>query len=237
MTRWPLRTIALALALFLLNVALNAPLFLPGESKYRDSIEGGYASMAVFISEHPNPFGWNPLQYGGMPTHFWYLPGIPYLSALAINLVPHLKPEHIYRLVTVTLACLPPPKEDFSNSAILLMEMYHSLSEQQGRTSKETILSNRDHAKTMHQETIKKLEEAAREMEKAAKSSTIAKIFGWIAMAFAAIVAVAAVIVSGGALGPLVGLAVTGVMIGLQASGAMGKITESLPSNRSRWKK
>ncbi|MCC6586184.1 MAG: hypothetical protein IT168_05645 [Bryobacterales bacterium] len=108
MTRWPLRTVALALALFLLNVALNAPLFLPGESKYRDSIEGGYASMAVFISEHPDPFGWNPLQYGGMPTQFWYLPGIPYLSALAINLVPHLKPEHIYRLVTVTLACLPP---------------------------------------------------------------------------------------------------------------------------------
>ncbi|MFO1058425.1 MAG: type III secretion system translocon subunit SctE [Dongiaceae bacterium] len=123
---------------------------------------------------------------------------------------------------------LPPPKEDFSNSAILLMEMYHALSEEQGRTSKATILSNRDHANTMHKETIKKLEEAAREMEKAAKASTVAKIFGWIAMAFAAIVAVAAVIVSGGALGPLVGLAVTGVMIGLQASGAMGKITEGL---------
>jgi hypothetical protein len=123
---------------------------------------------------------------------------------------------------------LPPPKVDYSNSAILLMEMYHALSEQQGRTSKETILANRDHAKTLQQEVLKKLEEVSREMEKAAKSSTVAKIFGWIAMAFAAVVAVAAVIVSGGALAPLVGLAVTGVMIGLQASGAMGKITEAL---------
>jgi hypothetical protein len=97
-----------AVAIFLLNVALNAALFLPGESKYRDSIEGGYASMAVFFASHPNPFGWNPLQYGGMPAQFWYLPGIPYVSALAINLLPFLKPEHVYRLVTVSLACLSP---------------------------------------------------------------------------------------------------------------------------------
>lgn len=98
---WPL-------IIFLLNVALNAPLFLPGESKYRDSIEGGYASMALFFANNPNPFGWNPLQYGGMPAHLWYLPGIPYLSAAAIHLLPFLKPEHVYRLVTVTFACLPP---------------------------------------------------------------------------------------------------------------------------------
>ncbi|MBL8292284.1 MAG: hypothetical protein JNN08_10635, partial [Bryobacterales bacterium] len=98
---WPL-------AIFLLNVALNAALFLPGESKYRDSIEGGYASMALFFANNPNPFGWNPLQYGGMPAHLWYLPGIPYLSAAAIHLLPFLKPEHVYRLVTVTFACLPP---------------------------------------------------------------------------------------------------------------------------------
>lgn len=103
-----MRLLVWPLAIFLLNVALNAPLFLPGESKYRDSIEGGYASMAVFFASNPNPFGWNPLQYGGMPAHLWYLPGIPYLSAAAIHLLPFLKPEHVYRLVTVTLACLPP---------------------------------------------------------------------------------------------------------------------------------
>lgn len=101
-------TILFALGLFLLNVALNAPFFLPGEGQYRDSIEGGYASMARFISEHPDPFGWNPVQYMGLPTHRWYLPLVPYTSALLIKLLPMLKPEHVYRLFVVTMTCLGP---------------------------------------------------------------------------------------------------------------------------------
>jgi hypothetical protein len=83
-------------------------LFLPGEHKYRDSIEGGYASMAKFVSENPNPFGWNPLQYKGLPTHDWYLPVLPYTAGLAIKAVSFLKPEHVYRLVVVTCTCLGP---------------------------------------------------------------------------------------------------------------------------------
>ncbi len=102
------KTALIAGGLFLLNVAINAPLFLPGEHKYRDSIEGGYASMAKFISEHPNPFGWNPLQYKGLPTHDWYLPLLPYTSAAAINILPFLKPEHVYRLIVVTIVCFGP---------------------------------------------------------------------------------------------------------------------------------
>ncbi|MCC6539120.1 MAG: hypothetical protein IT162_16330 [Bryobacterales bacterium] len=102
------QTALIAAALFVLQVGVNAPLFLPGEHKYRDSIEGGYASMARFVSEHPNPFGWNPLQYRGLPTHDWYLPLVPYTGAAAIKLLPALKPEHAYRLVVVTLTCLGP---------------------------------------------------------------------------------------------------------------------------------
>lgn len=102
------KTLLIAAGLFLFNVAVNAPLFLPGEHKYRDSIEGGYASMARFVSEHPNPFGWNPLQYKGLPTHDWYLPVLPYAGGLAIKLVPFLKPEHVYRLVVVSIVCLGP---------------------------------------------------------------------------------------------------------------------------------
>ncbi len=94
--------------MFILNVALNAPLFLPGEHKYRDSIEGGYASMAKFVSDNPNPFGWNPLQYKGLPTHDWYLPVLPYSSAVAIKVLPFLRPEHVYRLLVVTCVCLGP---------------------------------------------------------------------------------------------------------------------------------
>ncbi len=102
------KTALVAAGLFLFNVAINAPLFLPGEHKYRESIEGGYASMAKFISEHPNPFGWNPLQYKGLPTHNWYLPVLPYVSAFAIKLLPFLRAEHVYRLIVVTIVCFGP---------------------------------------------------------------------------------------------------------------------------------
>lgn len=64
--------------------------------------------MARFLSEHPNPFGWNPLQYKGLPTHDWYLPVLPYTAAAAIKLLPFLKAEHVYRLVAVTCLCLGP---------------------------------------------------------------------------------------------------------------------------------
>ncbi len=102
------KTVLAALCIFLLNAALNAPFFLPGEGKYRDSIEGGYASMARFFSDHPNPFGWNPYQYLGLPAHDWYLPAVPYASAVCIWLLPMLKAEHVYRLVVTTAACLGP---------------------------------------------------------------------------------------------------------------------------------
>ncbi|MGH9662379.1 MAG: hypothetical protein ACRD96_27760, partial [Bryobacteraceae bacterium] len=61
------------LALFALGALLNVPLFLPGESPYRDSIEGGYASMARFFAHNPNPWGWNPWQYCGLPIQNTYL--------------------------------------------------------------------------------------------------------------------------------------------------------------------
>ena len=65
----------MALAIFLLNVWLNAPLFMTGELPFRGSIEGGYVGMARFISAHPNPWGWNPFPYCGLPTEFMYVPG------------------------------------------------------------------------------------------------------------------------------------------------------------------
>jgi hypothetical protein len=89
--------------LFALNVALTYPLFLPGDTPYRDSIEGGYQAMARFINVHPNPWGWNPLQYGGQPTQFMYLPLLPY----AVALLPG-DPIYVYRLLTATFACLGP---------------------------------------------------------------------------------------------------------------------------------
>ncbi|MEX2261893.1 MAG: hypothetical protein WD696_08065 [Bryobacteraceae bacterium] len=97
-----------AVALFLLSAALNNPLFLPGELPYRDSIEGGYASMARFVAANPNPWGWNPMQYCGLPSQFTYLPLLPYSTAALLWLFPGLDAPYAYRLLTVVLACLGP---------------------------------------------------------------------------------------------------------------------------------
>jgi hypothetical protein len=103
MKRIPWIDVALSLALFLLNVVLTYPLFLPGDAPYRDSIEGGYVAMARYIDAHPNPWGWNPLQYCGLPTQFLYLPALHY----AVALLP-VDPAYGYKLLTAALACLGP---------------------------------------------------------------------------------------------------------------------------------
>jgi hypothetical protein len=102
-----LHNAALALAIFLINVALNGPLFMTGELPFRGSIEGGYAAMARFVAEHPNPWGWNPFQYCGVPTQFLYLPGLPYLTA-GLAWLTGAPPVDLYRMVAAVLACLGP---------------------------------------------------------------------------------------------------------------------------------
>ena len=72
----------IAVSLFALNVVLNLPLFMRGESPYRDSIEPGYAGMSRSITESPSMWGWNPLQYCGLPVQFMYVPALHYLTAL-----------------------------------------------------------------------------------------------------------------------------------------------------------
>lgn len=97
-----------ALGIFALNAWLIGPLFLPGELPFRGSIEGSYAGMARFVAQHPNPWGWNPLQYGGLPTQFMYLPGLPYLTALVLQFARHAQPEYVYRLIAAVASCLGP---------------------------------------------------------------------------------------------------------------------------------
>jgi len=99
---------SLALAILLLNVFLNAPLFMPGELPFRGSIEGGYVAIARFVSAHPNPWGWNPFQYCGLPTRFLYVPALPYLTALLAHLLPHVDLAYLYRVVVSLMTCLGP---------------------------------------------------------------------------------------------------------------------------------
>ncbi len=93
--------------LLALNVILNSVLFLPGERLYRGSIEPGYVSMARFVAENPNPWGWKPEHYCGLPARFAYLPGLPYLAAAGIWLSGG-DPSQVYRVITVTLASFGP---------------------------------------------------------------------------------------------------------------------------------
>ena len=97
-----------ALAILAVNLWFNGPLFLRGDLPFRGSIEAGYALTARFLSEHPNPWGWNPFQYCGIPARFLYVPALPYLTAVEAHLLPRVPLEYLYR-VTVSLAtCLGP---------------------------------------------------------------------------------------------------------------------------------
>ncbi len=97
-----------ALLILLLNLWLNAPLFMSGELPFRGSVEGGYVGMSRFLSQHPNPWGWNPFPYCGLPVQFMYVPLLPYLSALGIRLLPHVPPEMVFRTIVSLAACLGP---------------------------------------------------------------------------------------------------------------------------------
>src|ERR1043165_7106391 len=95
-------------AIFAANLWLNAPLFMPGDLPFPGSIERGYVGMARFVSEHPNPWGWNPFPYCGLPTQFMYVPALPYFAGLWMRLLPHASPDTVYRIIVGLAACLGP---------------------------------------------------------------------------------------------------------------------------------
>jgi hypothetical protein len=84
------------------------PLFMRGELPFRGSIEDGYVAIARFVSAHPNPWGWDPFQYCGIPTRFLYVPALPYLTAFLAHLLPHVPLAFIYRVI-VSACHLPRP--------------------------------------------------------------------------------------------------------------------------------
>ncbi len=103
-----LTTPGLCAVIFLLNLWLALPMFQPGELPFRGSIEGSYAGMARFVAAHPDPWGWNPLPYGGLPTQFLYVPLVPYFSAAWIRMLPGVAPEMVYRTIVALATCLGP---------------------------------------------------------------------------------------------------------------------------------
>ena len=90
-----------------LNLWLYAPLFDTKPTPYRGSIAAGYAGITRFISEHPNPWGWNPQQYAGQPTQFSYPPLIPYTAGM-LHWITGMEPFRAYRFVVALSACFGP---------------------------------------------------------------------------------------------------------------------------------
>jgi hypothetical protein len=88
-----------AALLFLLNALLNWRITLPGVTPYRGSIESGYAYMGRLFAANPDYLSWNPLQYGGIPLHYVYLPLLPYLDALLLWLFPSADASDLHRLL------------------------------------------------------------------------------------------------------------------------------------------
>lgn len=90
-----------------LNLWLYAPLFNPQQTPYKGSIAAGYAGITRFVSEHPNPWGWNPQQYAGQPTQFTYPPLIPYKAAM-MHWITGIEIFRAYRITVAIAACLGP---------------------------------------------------------------------------------------------------------------------------------
>lgn len=88
-----------AIFVFLINFAINWRITLPGITPYRGSIERGYAYMARLFADNPDYLSWNPLQYGGIPMHYVYLPLLPYLDALFLWLAPAADAAYVHRAV------------------------------------------------------------------------------------------------------------------------------------------
>lgn len=97
-----------AVFVFLINLAVNWRIVLPGVTPYRGSIERGYAYMARLFADNPDYLSWNPLQYGGIPMHYVYLPLLPYLNALFLWANPTLDATYVHRAVCSIALFLSP---------------------------------------------------------------------------------------------------------------------------------
>ena len=72
----------MAVALFVVQALLIAPLFAGEFTRYRGSIEAAYITDARFIVDHFPDLSWNPLWYLGFPFEWFYTPLLPAVVAL-----------------------------------------------------------------------------------------------------------------------------------------------------------
>ncbi len=102
--------------------------------------------------------------------------------------------------------------------------------ERQAEMAKERIEVNKDSLAAEHEERGKKIDESIKKMEEAAKARTASRIFGWLGAILAVVAAVVTTVVTGGA---AAAFAITGAVIAvtslvLNETGAMDKMVEGL---------
>ncbi len=110
---------------------------------------------------------------------------------------------------------LEPPPENYSSEelAIILADLMEKLKQLELKGTKQSLEGDLKHKDQLHEDRMKKIEEAVKKMAEAGKANKAARIFGWIGASLAVVAAVAAAVATGGAATPLVVAAVFNVAI------------------------
>ena len=121
-------------------------------------------------------------------------------------------------------------KQIEANLEKLLAYLQLDNDERQAEMAKERIETNKESLATEHKERGEKINESIKKMEEAAKARTASRIFGWLGAILAVAAAVVATVVTGGA---AAGFAIAGAVVAvtslvLNETGAMDKMVEGL---------
>jgi len=100
-----LKTTALALALFGLNIYVCSGLFGVEYLRHMGSIEGAFIGISRYMMEHWRDLSWCPLWYTGIPAQNMYPPLLHALVAVAAW-ISGISPAHAHHWVTALFYCL-----------------------------------------------------------------------------------------------------------------------------------
>jgi len=102
-----LKTVALAISLFLGNLYVCRELFRIEWLRHMGSIEGAYIGISRYAMEHWRDLSWFSLWYNGVPYQNTY-PPVLHLMVAFMAKVLHYTPQHAHHWVTALMYCLGP---------------------------------------------------------------------------------------------------------------------------------
>ena len=102
-----LKTLFLAVALFLLNAYFCHELFGVEYLRHMGSIEGAFIGLARYDMTHWRDLSWFPLWYDGLPYPNSYPPLLGWAVALAAK-IRGISAAHAFHFITALTYCLGP---------------------------------------------------------------------------------------------------------------------------------